>query len=140
MHSLAFALFSLKSKEIVRYVHPTVLIALRQLFGLPFILAYVLLTGFLVPIALPTAGLLFVTAVLVTLGFILLFKAYEVSDLSKVAAVSALDPLVILMYSYIVFTTLPSGLQLIGGAVMLVGTFVLIFSRKMPKLPIIAGE
>lgn len=136
--SLAFSYMQLKIKIYVKHIDPINVATYRMLFTLPLMFVFAAMIGAVVPISLENAVLIAAIAFMVSiLGFILLFKAYKIADLSKVAAIGSAEPLVILGYSFIVFGTLPVGLQLVGGAVILAGTFLLIYFRKKPKVPII---
>jgi len=135
--SVFFAITQFKVKDYVKKIDPIMLNGFRLMFTLPFVFFYSLISGSIVPISISNAVLIFFTALLVSiLGISLMYKAYEIADLSKIASIAATQPLIILVYAFIIFSTLPTGLQLVGGAIILAGTFILIFSRKLPKLEI----
>ncbi len=138
--SLSFVAFQFKSKIYVKYIDPMSLNSFRLLLTFPFIFVYSLFVGAIVPISVVNASLLLFVAIAIAIGaFLAMYKAYEVADLARVAAIRATEPLLIVLYSLIIFGAFPTEAQFLGGAIILIGTFLLVFSRKMPKLPLI-GE
>ncbi len=134
--ALAFSFFSLKAKEYVKRMDPMVINTGRLFFASPFVILFGLASGAFALIPLESMLLISIAAISVVAGFTFMFRAYENADLSKVAAIGSIEPLIILVYSFAVFAVLPSGIELSGGAVILAGTFLLIFFRKKPKVPI----
>ena len=135
--ALAFSIFSLKVKGYVKRMDPMVINTGRLFFASPFVILFGLASGAFAPMPIESVLLISIAALSVVAGFTLMFKAYENADLSKVAAIGSIEPLIILVYSFAVFATLPSGLELAGGAIILAGTFLLIRFRKKPKVPAI---
>ncbi len=135
--ALAFSIFSLKVKGYVKRMDPMVINTGRLFFASPFVILFGLASGAFAPMPIESVLLISIAAISVVAGFTLMFKAYENADLSKVAAIGSIEPLIILVYSFAVFATLPSGLELAGGAIILAGTFLLIRFRKKPKVPAI---
>lgn len=121
----AFAVQMLIAKKMVAEIHPNVLVFYRVGIGALIIALWTLLTGkgnFGV-----AASHWLVTLLGAFLGpcvsFLLTFRSYRYWDLSRSAVVKTVEPLFVLPLSYVVLAKLPTGKELLGGCLILVGGF-----------------
>lgn len=121
----AFAVQMLIAKKMVAEIHPNVLVFYRVGIGALIIALWTLLTGkgdFGVG-----ASYWMVTLLGAFLGpcasFLLTFRSYRYWDLSRSAVVKTVEPLFVLVLSYVVLAKLPTGEELLGGCLILVGGF-----------------
>jgi drug/metabolite transporter (DMT)-like permease len=63
------------------------------------------------------------------LSFMFLYKALSLYEVSKVTAVRASIPFFVVLYSFLLFHTIPSLRQMLGGGIIIVGILVLISGR-----------
>jgi drug/metabolite transporter (DMT)-like permease len=56
-------------------------------------------------------------------SFLLTFRSYRCWDLSRSAIVKTVEPLFVLPLAYAVLGKLPTGTELLGGCLILVGAF-----------------
>ncbi len=64
------------------------------------------------------------------LSFLFTFRSYKYWDLSRSSIVLTAQPLLVLPMAYIAFGKIPSGMQLIGGFIILIGAFWLVFMHR----------
>ena len=121
----AFAVQMLIAKRLVAEIHPNVLVFYRVGIGALIIALWALLTGkadFGVE-----ASYWLVTLLGACLGpcasFLLTFRSYRYWDLSRSAVVKTVEPLFVLPVSFVVLAKLPTGKELLGGCLILVGAF-----------------
>ncbi len=133
--SVIISLEQLFMKNYVKHIEPLVFNALRLVFTFLVISIYVISRANL---ELPSANvmwLIFIGAMLsAVVGFVLYFKALEISELSRVTMIRSIDPFVIFIYSLIFLGDVPSGIQLAGGILIGIGTFLLVVARHKPRL------
>ncbi len=67
-------------------------------------------------------------------SFLLTFRSYRYWDLSRSSMVLTAQPLLVLPMAYIAFGRIPIGRELIGGFVILVGAFWLVWSHRTQKI------
>ena len=65
------------------------------------------------------------------LGITFFLKALEHADLSKVISIRAMDPFIVVIYSYFVLATVPDMIQLAGGTVVILGILIIVQSRNI---------
>jgi len=133
--SLVVSLEQLFLKRYVKRIEPFAFNALRLLFTFLVVSVYAMAR---MNLALPPFDvmlLIFLGAILgAVAGFVLFFKALEISELSKVTIIRALDPFVIFIYSLIFLGSVPTGLQLAGGVIIGLGAFFLVLARHRPQI------
>ncbi|MCW4045415.1 MAG: DMT family transporter [Candidatus Bathyarchaeota archaeon] len=130
--ALLNALASLLSKVYVRKISPVALAGGNSFFVFIFIFAYSLLLGKLNTVFPSTV---YVYAVLgavtgVVVSFILLYKAFEVYDVSKVATIMTAQPFLTAIWSFAILALVPTINQLAGGAMIVLGVVVLSLSKE----------
>lgn len=120
------------AKIYVPRIKPYDLASIRTSFTLIFLTAYTLVAG---NFSLPPAGMLpFIiigSTMSAVIGYILFFKALERMDISKVAIIRNIDPFIVVVYAFVIFRTLPSFTELLGG--MLIVSGVLLSELKLGK-------
>ena len=125
-------------KVAVRKVSPLVIIFYRSLLASGIALVYGLLTGRL---QMPPAGTLAIIAGASLAGSFLANVTFYASlariDVTRATAIKTLQPFFVLMAAYVVFTTLPTSQQVLGGAIIVMGILCLLYGRRMVRR---AGE
>jgi drug/metabolite transporter (DMT)-like permease len=128
--SLFVAISTVIAKSALQHLEPTALVAGSRLVASLSILVYALLFATL---QMPSIDNLVVTAVGVfwgpLLGFILLYKALSISEVFMVATLRTSYPLFVALLSLLFFRTLPSLLQMAGGALIVLGILALVRGR-----------
>lgn len=123
-------------KVAVRKVSPLVVIFYRSLLASGIALVYGLLTGRL---QMPPAGTLAIIAVASLAGSFLANVTFYASlariDVTRATAIKTLQPFFVLMAAYVVFTTLPTYQQVLGGAIIVTGILCLLYGRRMVRRP-----
>jgi uncharacterized membrane protein len=133
--SLIVALFTsistLLAKVSVQYLESAVLVAVSRLIACLLTLLYAIAFGMLqvpssINLLIITVGALFGPF----LGFMLLYKALSVSEVSRVSALRTSFPFFVALYSFLLFHTIPSPHQMLGGGIIVAGILVLISGRR----------
>lgn len=133
--SLVISLEQLFLKKYVKRLEPLVFNALRLLFTFLVVSVYVIVKSDLVIPPVDVMFIVFLGAILsAVVGFVFYFKALEISELSKVAAIQSFNPFVVFVYSLIFLGSVLTGLQLVGGVVIGLGAFFLVLARHRPKI------
>jgi len=129
---VAVAVQMLVVKLNVHRIHPNVLVFFRVGLAALVIALWTLFTGRL-DLRLSTPHLL-VTMLGAFLGpcasFLLTFRSYRYWELSRSSVVLTAQPLLVLPMAYLAFGKIPSGLELLGGFVILAGAFALIWLHR----------
>lgn len=132
--SLTFSTWQFLTKIYLKKMDPLVLNHIRIMFTFAIIAPYILFSGSLRIPPLDIMGLIvFGSIVGGVIGFLLGYRALQITDLSKVSTIQALDPFIIMVYSFIILGSIPTGYQLLGGLVIVAGTLLLVMSRYRPK-------
>jgi len=125
-------------KMAVRRVSPLVIIFYRSLLASAIALVYGVATGRL---QVPAGGTLAIIAVASLAGSFLASVTFYASlariDVTRATAIKTLQPFFVLMAAYLVFTTLPTSRQVLGGAIIVTGILCLLYGRRMVRR---AGE
>ena len=110
------------------------LTGLRAFFGLPILISYALMTGgWHIPGVTQIAGI-FVGAFLGPfVGHMLYYRSLRYIDLSKASLLHSSQPLFVAFFSLPVFGTLPDLRQWFGGALVLLGIYLLLMRRNIPQ-------
>jgi drug/metabolite transporter (DMT)-like permease len=130
--SLLNASASLLSKVYVKKINPVALAGGNSFFVLLFIFSYALLLGRL-NTAFPSSVLVYAVLGAVTgvvVSFILLYKALEVYDVSKVATIMTAQPFLTAVWSFVLLSLVPSTNQLMGGVLIVIGVVVLSLTKE----------
>ncbi len=129
--ALFTSISTLLAKVTVQYLESAVLVAGSRLLACLFTLVYAMAFGVLqVP---STTNLLIITIGALWgpfLGFLLLYKALSLSEVSKVSAFRTSFPFFVALYSFLLFRTIPSLHQMLGGGVIVAGILVLIRGQR----------
>jgi len=126
------ALASLLSKVFVKKINPMALAGGNSFFVLLFIFSYAALFG-RVQTTFPSSVLVYallgaVTGVVVS--FVLLYKAFEVYDVSKVATIMTAQPFLTAVWAFFILALVPSVNQVLGGVLIVLGVVVLSLTKE----------
>ncbi|MBI4014465.1 MAG: DMT family transporter [Candidatus Aenigmarchaeota archaeon] len=138
---LFFALSQLVAKSYVSRVPPMEMNTIRLLFMLVFVSALGIATNTLVPP--PIEALPFLVVAGLTgpfLSFYLYFKALKTVELSKVALISSIEPLAILIASYIVLGEVMTLREAVGSVVVFIGVMAIMLSRHASNARLLPEE
>ena len=117
-------------KSRLKAVDTGALTGLRALFGLPVLIVYALISGgWQVPAADQIVGIFIGAFLGPFLGHVLYYRALHYIDLAKAALLHASQPLFVAILALIVFGTTPDPWQWLGGALVLIGVYVLLIGR-----------
>jgi uncharacterized membrane protein len=135
INSLFVSIRTLLGKAAVQYVEPAVLVAVSRLIACLFALLYAIAFGVL---QLPSSANLFIIIIGALLGpflgFMFLYKALSFSEVSRVSALRTSFPFFVALYSFLLFRTIPSPRQMLGGGIIVAGILVLIRGRRSSAL------
>jgi drug/metabolite transporter (DMT)-like permease len=133
--AFAISVHQVLAKFYVKNIDPLSLVSFRVFYTAVFLTIFAVATSQLhsFPInQLPQlVGAVIINAVI---GFVLLYKALELLDVSKVAIIRTLDPFIVVIFAFAVFQTFPSTNQLIGGSLVITGVLVTIFGHNIKTL------
>ncbi len=123
--ALSIAIMELVGKIYVAKINPFKLTGLRATYTTFFLFVYVLITGKLNPIPVNLAPFFLIGATLsAVVGFIFYYLALEQMDISKVAIIRTFDPFLVLIYALILFSEVPTLIELIGGTLIVIGVAI----------------
>jgi len=121
-------------KMAVRRVSPLVVIFYRSLLASVIALVYGLATGRL---QMPDGKTMAIIAVASLAGSFLANVTFYASlariDVTRATAIKTLQPFFVLMAAYLVFTTLPTSRQVLGGAIIVTGILCLLYGRRLVR-------
>lgn len=130
--SFLVALTGLLSKVYLRRIDSLTLAGGTPLFVLIFISIYSVSLG-KIDISFPTSIIFygFIAALTgLVLSFILLYKALQIYDLSKVSGIRTFESFLTVVWAFFVLSQLPTANQLLGGALIVIGIIALIIAKK----------
>jgi len=131
INSLFVSIRTLLGKVAVQYLEPAVLVAVSRLIACLFTLLYAIAFGVL---QLPSSTNLLIIIIGAFsgpfLGFMLLYKALSLSEVSRVSVFRTSFPFFVALYSLLLFHTIPSPRQMLGGGIVVAGILVLISGRR----------
>ncbi len=134
--AFAVAVQEIIAKIYVARISPMELTSIRTTFVLPFLLLYALLAGNIGAAAEIQAGSLLLiiagSTASAVIGFIFWYKAIERMDVSKAAIIRTVDPFIVMVYAFLIFSTAPTQKELIGGALIVAG--VILSELKLGKV------
>ncbi len=131
--SLSIAVQEFIAKIYVKKIKPYQLTSVRTMFTAGLLIAFVTATGKLQPIGTEHLLMIAIGSILsAVLGYLFFFEALDKMDISKVAIIRTLDPFIVVFYVFILFQSLPSAIQLIGGVLIVAG--VIISELSMDRL------
>lgn len=129
--NLLFAIATVMAKFAVRHIPPITLVGYRGLLISVLILVYALIAGQWQTVTWHT---LFVMAAGALggpfLGHVMYYAALERVGAGRVAIITALQPVFVTLYTALVFGTLPTTQQALGGA-LTIGGVVLVFAARL---------
>jgi len=121
-------------KMAVRKVSPLVVIFYRSLLASFIALVYGLITGRL---QMPSGETLLIIAAASLAGSFLANVTFYASlariDVTQATAIKTMQPFFVLLAAYVVFTTLPTSQQVLGGAIIVSGILLLLYGRRMVR-------
>ncbi|MBI3033715.1 DMT family transporter [Candidatus Woesearchaeota archaeon] len=123
--ALSIAIQEFIAKLYVPRIKPYTLTSVRTTYTAMLLFLYVSATGKLSPVA-PNLLLLIIAGSIISavLGYLFFFKALEQLDISKVAIIRTLDPFVVVLYVVILFNSMPTPVQIIGGTLIVAGVII----------------
>jgi drug/metabolite transporter (DMT)-like permease len=129
---VAVAVQMLVVKLNVKEIHPNVLVFYRVSLAALFIALWSAMTGKLnFEISAPHLAVTLLGAFLgPCASFLLTFRSYRYWELSRSSIVLTAQPLFVLPMAALVFGTIPTGLELAGGFVILGGAFFLVLLHR----------
>ncbi len=113
------------AKAYVSKIDPIVMASIRTAFSFFFLTLYA--TSLSRIMVVPTKLIPFIiigSTMSAVIGYIFYFLAMQRMDISKVAIIRTLDPFVVLIYAFIIFRTLPTTIELIGGILIVSGVII----------------
>lgn len=133
--SLIFSAIQFLNKMYIKEIDPLVINTLRIVFTFVTISVWAIVTVKLHMPPFKAMGWLALASMSAgIIGFLLNFKALQIIDLSKTAVIQSLQPFVVVVYSFIILGSIPTGLQLLGGIVIVGGTLISAIARYRPKI------
>ena len=133
--AVAFSLAQFISKKYIHKMEPVQMNAIRNFIMLFAIALFAAGTGSIMMPPAETIPFIMLAAFAGPFfSFYLRYQPMQSMDLSKVAIITSLEPLVILFYSFLVFGDVLHGVQMIGSVLIFVGIMVLATARHAPKL------
>jgi len=136
VHTLFRALSYLIAKPVAVQIGSDVLLSLRNLvmFLSAVVFALSLARDQLQPPSIYAAGMTIAGALLGPfLGMMLFYRAVSLIDLAKVGIIQGSVPVFALASAFIVFGTLPSPYQILGGALTIGGVYALYSGRTRSR-------
>jgi len=135
INSLLVSIRTLLGKVTVQHLEPAVLVAVGRLIACLFTLLYAIAFGGL---QLPSSNSLLIIIAGAFfgpfLGFMLLYKALSLCEVSRVSVFRTSFPFFVALYSFLLFRTIPSPRQMLGGGIIVAGILVLIRGRRSSAL------
>ncbi len=132
--SLTFSLWQFLTKVYIKQINPIVMNHVRLMFTFIVIAVYVGGSRSLEIPSLNIFGIIALGSIAGgVIGFILNYKAMELTDLSKISTIQSLEPFIVALYSFIILRTIPTGYQFLGGIIIVAGTLLLVMGRYKPK-------
>jgi drug/metabolite transporter (DMT)-like permease len=125
-------LTTLLSKVCLRKINPLALAGGTPLFVLIFISSEAILLG-RVNTIIPLSDIFYAVIASLTgivVSFILLYKALEIYDISKVSAIRTIEPFLIIVWSFLILSQIPTTNQVIVGALIIIGIVSISITRK----------
>jgi drug/metabolite transporter (DMT)-like permease len=121
-------------KMAVRKVSPIVVIFYRSMLASGIALVYGVATGRL---QMPSGRTFLIIIVASLAGSFMANVTFYASlariDITQATAIKTLQPFFVLMAAYVVFTTLPTSRQLLGGGIIVTGILCLLYGRRMVR-------
>jgi drug/metabolite transporter (DMT)-like permease len=129
---VAVATQMLMVKRNVTTIHPNILVFYRVFLAALVITVWAIING---KLQLRISGPhLLVTLIGAFLGpcasFLLTFRSYRYWELSRSSMLLTAQPLIVLPLAYAAFGKIPSGLELLGGFVIIAGAFILVWLHR----------
>lgn len=131
INALLLSFRTLLGKIAVQHMEPAVVVAVSRLIACPFALLYAVAFGVLqLPSSTDLLTIMIGALLSPFLGFMLLYKALSLAEVSRVSALRASFPFFVALYSFMFFHTIPSPRQMLGGGVIITGILFLIRGRQ----------
>lgn len=132
--SLTFSVWQLITKIYIKRINPIAMNHIRLMFTFTVFALYIAATQDLNVPSLNIIGLAALGSISGgVIGFLLSYKAMQMTDLSKISTISSLEPFIVMLYSFIILHTIPTGYQFLGGFIIVAGTLFLVMGRYKPK-------
>ncbi len=132
--SFTFSVWQYVTKIYIKHISPVVMNQVRLMLAFTIVGVYTFATGSFSVIPINVLGLLALASLCGgVIGFILVYKAMEITDLSKISTIQSLEPFIIVVYSGLILGSIPTGYQLVGGIVIVAGAMLMVLARYKPK-------
>lgn len=132
--ALGVALHQVSAKIFVKRIDPFSLVNLRTFFSSAILLVVTFASsGFEIVPPHILAGIFLGGAVIATIGFIFMYKSFEIIDVSKAAVIRTADPFIILVYGLIFFRSIPSAQEILGGCLIVAGVALIMLKHRIPE-------
>ncbi len=132
--ALFFAIHNILAKTVADDVDPMSLNTMRALFSFFVISVYTFSTG---KVSMPPLQMLvfiaLASSVTMVIGFWFFLRAIKEMEVSKVMVVRSIDPFFVILYSFIVFRTIPGPIEIIGGAIIVAGILIMIKAHEIHR-------
>jgi drug/metabolite transporter (DMT)-like permease len=135
MLSLIVALFvsirTLLGKVAIQYMESAVVVAVSRLITCLFNLLYVIAFGVWQWPSITSLLLIIIGALSgAFLSFMFVYKALSIYEVSKVTVIRVSIPFFVALYSFLLFHTIPSPRQMLGGGIIVAGILALIIGQR----------
>lgn len=133
--SLAIAFQLFVSKLFVKKINHLSLVNFRTFYTALFLTISVGLIQGLNPLPLEHLPLMMIGTTLTgVIGFLFFYKALEHADVSQVSIIRSADPFIVVIYSLIIFQTVPTGQELLGGTLIVLGVVISTAETQVNKV------
>ena len=133
--ALGIALHQVFAKIFVKRMSALALVNLRAFFSSLILLTIALGTSSIQPVPLAVLPVIFLAGAIVAVsGFAFYYKALQLIDVSKAAIIRTIDPFIVLMYGLLLFGTIPSLQEIIGGSLIVIGVVIIILKHRIQEM------
>lgn len=134
IHSLTTSLRGLLAKVALGRVDPITLLVLSHRLIVVFAMLFALVTRSVRSLSVVDAFLILLAAFFGAIGRFFSFKSLSAVELSKFGVIRATVPLFVALYSFVFLQVPPTGQQMVGGMVVVVGIVVLSWTPSISQL------
>ena len=133
MAALGIALHQVSAKMFVKRIKPLNLVGIRTFYTSAILLIIATASQSLQKIPPGVVPLMLISGAIATVGFIALYKSFELADVSKVAIIRTIDPFIVLIYGVLFFEEYPTFTEVIGGSFIVAGVVLIILKHRINR-------